>query len=103
MTGWGELFNESNTFKFEYDRSKSIDATINGNSLLLIPREIPTETKESDAGMDGDPCGGAETLWHLPILANNKLLAISIYPTCLKLSGMCHRGFFKNLRWTKSP
>jgi len=43
-------------FEFEYDRPKSIGATVDGDPLLFIPREIPAETQEPDAGVDGDPC-----------------------------------------------
>jgi hypothetical protein len=86
------------TFEFEYDRSESVDATVDGNTFLLEPWEVPTKAQESDVTVDGGPSGSAETFGH-PWTIKNEFLTIFKNSTGFKmLMDRRHRTLFENFR-----
>jgi post-segregation antitoxin (ccd killing protein) len=85
-------------FEFEYDRSESVDATVDGDTFLLEPWEVPTKAQESDVTVYGGPSGSAEPFGH-PWPIKNEFLTILKNPTSFKmLLDRRHRPPFENFR-----
>jgi hypothetical protein len=91
----------SNAFEFEYDRSESIDATVDGNTFLFEPREVCAEAQESDISIDGNPGRTTETFRHLQRI-HNELLTVPEQVTRFKRLNRRHRALFENFRWMKT-
>ena len=91
----------SNAFEFKYDRSESIDATVDGNTFVFEPREVSAKAQESDISIDGNPGRTTETLGHLQRI-HNELLTVPEQVTRFKRLNRRHRAFFEDFRWMET-